>query len=203
VIWLTAYSVVFAGAPLWNLVRQPQLVLTAFLPNVLIGLLLPSLGEETGWRGFALPRLQRRYGPVVATLILGTLHSLWHLPAFFTAGLGPFGFPRFVAFVLTGASATFLYTWIFNNARGSILLAMLCHASFNAAANLVGQLLPQDVALGGWARTIVANGWLNVIAFGLAALLVVTCTRGRLGYRQQGELPSDLEPRRAGAQFAQ
>jgi membrane protease YdiL (CAAX protease family) len=188
-IWLAAYSAVLNGLPLLNLIREWPLLLTAFLPNLLIGLLLPSLGEETGWRGFALPRLQQRYGPVAATLILGTLHSFWHLPAFFTAGLGPFAGPKFVAFLLTGAAATFLYTWLFNNARGSVLIAIFFHSSFNAAANLVGQLIPADAPFSNLARALADDGWLNALAFGLAALVLLAATRGRLGYQTTAEPP--------------
>jgi membrane protease YdiL (CAAX protease family) len=197
-IWTAAYSIPFAGAPLAALARQWPLLFTAFLPNVAIGLLLPCLGEETGWRGFALPRLQRLHGPVVATIILGGLHSLWHLPAFFTVGLGPFIPSQFLAFILTGVAATFLYTWVFNNARGSILLAILLHSSFNAASNLVGRIVPTDVVLGGWARAIVDGGWLNVLAFGAAASLLVAFTRGRLGYQPERPAPQDALPHPTG-----
>jgi membrane protease YdiL (CAAX protease family) len=181
-IWLTAYSAVLAGAPLLTLIREWSLLLTTFLPLVVIGLLLPSLGEEPGWRGFALPRLQRRRGPLAATLILGALHGLWHLPAFFTAALGPFTATTFVTFMLTAVAGTFLYTWVYNGARGSLLLVMLLHASSNAASGLMNRLVPADLPLGEPLRTLVNDGWLNVVAFGAAALLLVVATRGRLAY---------------------
>jgi membrane protease YdiL (CAAX protease family) len=181
-IWLVSYSAVLVGEPLLALGRDASLLLTLFLPVVLIGLLLPSLGEEPGWRGFALPRLQGQYGPVVGSVILGTLHGLWHLPAFFTAALGPFSVPKVLPFLLTALAATFLYTWLFNNTGGSLLLAMLLHASSNAASGLMNRLVPTDLALGEPLRTLVSDGWLNVVAFGLVALLLIAATRGRLGY---------------------
>lgn len=55
-IWLAAYGGALSGDPLSALGDDPALLLTMFLPLVVIGLILPSLGEETGWRGFALPR---------------------------------------------------------------------------------------------------------------------------------------------------
>ncbi len=183
-IWLAAYSLLYGGAPLAVLIANPALMVTAFLPNVLAGILIPSLGEEPGWRGFALPRLQKDFGPVLGTLILGTLHGIWHLPALFTPLLGPFSWDGFLTFVLTAAAGTFIYTWVFNNTRGSVWIAMLLHASSNAASNLVGSLIPKDVELNGWQRVLDA-GWLNVIAFGLAAILLVIFTRGRLGYRPE------------------
>lgn len=181
-IWLVAYSLLYRGAPLAALIANPSLMVTAFLPNVLSGLLIPSLGEEPGWRGFALPRLQKDFGPVTGTLILGTLHGLWHLPALFTPLLGPFSWDGFLTFVLTAAAGTFIYTWVFNNTRGSVWIAILLHASSNAASNLVGSLIPEGVELTGW-QSALNDGWLNVIAFGLAAIAIVIFTRGRLGNR--------------------
>jgi uncharacterized protein len=109
-IWLVAYGAALSGAPIVALARDWTLLLNPFLPFVVIGLILPSLGEETGWRGFALPRLHEQRGPVIGTLILGVLHGLWHLPVFFTAGLGPFGTTRFTTFMLTAVAASVLHT---------------------------------------------------------------------------------------------
>jgi membrane protease YdiL (CAAX protease family) len=185
-IWLAAYSAVLSGTPLAALARQPMLLLSAFLPSVALGLLLPSLGEEPGWRGFALPRLQDRFGPALGTIILGTLHSLWHLPAFFTAGLGPFAPGKFAAFVLTGVAASFLYTLVVNRTRGSILLAILLHAAGNAASGLMNRLVPAELPLDGGMRALVDGGWLNALAFGLVALTLVALTGGRLGHHPPG-----------------
>ncbi len=187
-IWLVAYSFLFRGAPLATLIANPSLLITAFLPNVLMGLLIPSFGEEPGWRGFALPRLQTNFGPVIGTLIMGILHGVWHLPALFTPLLGPFSWNGFLTFVLTAAAGTFIYTWVFNNTNGSVWIAMLLHASSNAASNLVGDLIPKGVELTGWQITL-ESGWLNVIAFSLAAILIVVLTKGRLGLRL--ERPQD------------
>jgi membrane protease YdiL (CAAX protease family) len=183
-VWLTAYNLLYRGAPLATLIANPALMVTAFLPNVLTGLLIPSLGEEPGWRGFALPRLQKDFGPMLGTLILGTLHGIWHLPALFTPLLGPFSWDSFLTFVLTAAAGTFIYTWVFNNTRGSVWIAILLHASSNAASNLVGSLIPEGVELTGWQSALNA-GWLNVIAFSLAAVLLIIFTRGKLGYRPE------------------
>jgi membrane protease YdiL (CAAX protease family) len=188
-LWLTLYSALLGDAPLAVLARGWQPLLTAFLSNVAVGLLLPALGEETGWRGFALPRLQARYGPLRTTLLLGTLHSLWHLPAFFTPMLGPFVPLRFATFVLTGVAGAFLFTWVVNGARGSALPAILLHAALNAAATLVGRLIPADAPLPGWSVSLDVNGWLNVLAFGAAALLLTALTGGRLAYRPDHVAP--------------
>ena len=183
-IWLAAYSVLYNGAPIASLFSNPSILLSVFLPSVILGLLIPSIGEEPGWRGFALPRLQANYGPVLGTVILGALHGVWHLPALFTPLLGPFTFNGFLTFVLTAVAGSFLYTWVFNNTRSSVWVAMVLHASSNAASQLMGELIPKDVILSGWVQ-VLESGWLNVIIFSLAALTLVWMTRGKLGYKPE------------------
>lgn len=96
------------------------------------------LGEETGWRGFALPHLQQRSGPLVGTLVLGVLWWLWHLPLYlFVPGFNGVGtgfvsdLGLFVEFGVMVMAMTYVFTWVFNNTRGSLLLAILLHATIN------------------------------------------------------------------------
>jgi membrane protease YdiL (CAAX protease family) len=92
-----------------------------------------GLGEEIGWRGFALPRLQKNHSALAATVILGTIHAFWHLPAFFykdtymAMGLVA-GLPMLLLSII---AAAILFTWIFNSTRGSILMVALFHALFD------------------------------------------------------------------------
>ena len=90
------------------------------------------MGEEPGWRGFALPRLQRLHGPLVGSLILGPLWALWHLPLFWVRA---WNFPptllNIVLFVLAAIPFTIVMTWVFNNTKGSLLIAVLVHATFD------------------------------------------------------------------------
>lgn len=181
-IWIGAYSFLYNGAPLIGLISNPSLLLSIFLPNVLIGLLIPSIGEEPGWRGFALPRLQKLYGPILGTLILGTLHGIWHLPALLTPMFDPFTINGFINFVLTAIVASFLYTWVYNNTGGNVWIAIVLHSSGNAAVKLTSELIPQDVVLSGWLK-ILDSGWLNFIAFEIVAAILVILSRGRLGYQ--------------------
>ncbi len=200
-IWLVAFGVALRGGPLADLARQPGLLLTAFLPYVLLFFFLPSLGEEPGWRGFALPRLQAHHGPLLGTLILGTLHGLWHLPAFFTH-LGPLTPATFVTFMVAAVAGTFLYTWVFNGSGGSVLLAMLLHGASNAASTLMNRLIPEDLPLDGWLRALVHDGWVTTLAFGVAALLLIAATRGRLGYRPDAAMPAGQATRPTDAPLA-
>jgi membrane protease YdiL (CAAX protease family) len=181
-IWVGAYSFLYNGAPLMGLISNPSLLLSIFLPNVLFGLLIPSIGEEPGWRGFALPRLQKLYGPILGTLILGTLHGIWHLPALLTPLFDPFTLPGFIEFVLTAVAASFLYTWVFNSTGGNVWIAIVLHSAGNAAVKLTSELIPQDVVLSGWLK-VLDSGWITLIAFGIVAVILVIVSRGRLGYQ--------------------
>jgi membrane protease YdiL (CAAX protease family) len=186
-IWLASYSILFNGAPLRGLIANPLLLVTIFLPWLLQGIFIPSLGEELGWRGFAFPRLQEQYGPIRGTLILGALQGLWHLPILFTPLLGPFTMEKFTTFMLTAIGAVFLYNWVFNNARASVLIAILMHASSNAASRLMEEIIPQEIAVAAPIQAL-STDWINVIIFGLVASLLVIFTRGRLGYRSDAGL---------------
>ncbi len=183
-IWLLAYTTVMGSQLLIAAVVHWQLVFSTFLPLVVFGIIIPSIAEEPGWRGFALPRLQQRYGPVAASLILGSLHALWHLPALMTINFGPLLLPKLVPFLLTAVFATFIYTWVYNHTGGSIMLAILLHASSNAASQWLqvvfveANIAEPTVGLQGF---LVSTGWINVIAYGLFALVLVVGTRGRLG----------------------
>lgn len=88
------------------------------------------IGEELGWRGFALPRLQDRYSSLIASVILGAVWAAWHLANGTIPGLQHYwtGFPAFLAFVI---GQTVFFTWIFNLSKGSVLLAWITHASIN------------------------------------------------------------------------
>lgn len=91
-----------------------------------------GLGEETGWRGYALPHLQRNRPAANASLILGILWGCWHLPAFFFRDtyidLGIIGFPMLLVSVVF---ASVVFTWLYNSTAGSLLLVTLFHVFFN------------------------------------------------------------------------
>jgi uncharacterized protein len=176
-IFLAGLSVSLGGLPFSAALQNWPLFFSVYLPSLLIGLFLPALGEETGWRGFALPRLQQRYGPLASSLVLGFLHAMWHFPAYFVRGMileGPFDLTVFIANSAAMLAATILWTWVFNNARGSILAAMLLHAASNAVAPYLPALftVPQDT-------------WGTFITLGACALLVIVFTRGRLSYKPE------------------
>ena len=185
-IWLLSYSALMGPQLLVAAATHWPLLLSTFLPMVAFGIIIPSIAEEPGWRGFAFPRLQERHGPIVASLILGTLHGLWHFPALLTINFGPLPFQNMLPFMLTAAFATFIYTWVYNQTKGSVLLAILLHASSNAASVWLGTLLEESglhEPSQGMAAYLISTGWINVIAYGLVALMLVIGTRGQLGRR--------------------
>jgi CAAX amino terminal protease family. len=98
-----------------------------------IVLLGGPLAEELGWRGFALPRLLERTGPLGASAALGLVWSLWHVPLFFIEGSVQASLP-FGLYAAQTVAATFVYTWLFQRTKGSVLLAVLLHAAGNTAA---------------------------------------------------------------------
>jgi membrane protease YdiL (CAAX protease family) len=85
--------------------------------------------EELGWRGYALPRLQARYSPLMASVILGVLWGAWHLPMFIS---GMIAWPMAVSII----AMSVLWTGLFNQTRGSVLIAFLLHAAFDATGDL-------------------------------------------------------------------
>ena len=99
--------------------------------------LISNPWEEVGWRGFALPRLQARHTAFSATLIVGTLWALWHLPLFFWADNPMSKYPFVVWFIGTVAVA-FIYTWLYNSTQGSVLVVALYHVLDNTYGVLIG-----------------------------------------------------------------
>lgn len=107
------------------------------LPIVLITVFTGALGEELGWRGTALPRLQFRWTPLISSLVLGLLWGLYHLPAFLLSGLPQQELPLF-PFIVAALALTVFVTWTFNHTGGSLIPVFLYHFSFNLMLNVTG-----------------------------------------------------------------
>jgi uncharacterized protein len=128
-----------------------------------------SNGEEIGWRGYILPRLQKRHSAFIASLIVGLIWGLWHWPKFLAAGNETLVWLYMVDIM----AKAILYTWIFNNTRGSLLIVTL----FHAAGNTAGIFLPIQAA----AIPIAAVTW-------LAAISVIAVTGWNLSDRYKTSL---------------
>jgi membrane protease YdiL (CAAX protease family) len=143
-------------------------------------LVIGGAAEEPGWRGFGLPYLLERHSPVRATLILGLVWGVWHLPVY-----GPLGFV--VPMVLA-----FFYTYLWARTR-SVLLAILLHASFTPAQDHL-VLMPRDEA---YSSVLDAPDFVILGVYLAAVAVLLLLTRGRLGMPRRPAVPQ-LDPRPAG-----
>jgi uncharacterized protein len=186
-IW---YGVVLLGPILLYLVamalevalggRPPSLgALIGVLPILVIFfgymVVFVALGEEVGWRGYALPALQARYGALVSSVILGVLWALWHLPLFFNPDTHYSNLP-FVIQLAIQIPLAILFTWVFNSTGGSVLMAILLHAMVNASGRLWSAMPEYSVeppsAAEAAAQTVHIN-LMGAIVMGVAAVVVV------------------------------
>jgi uncharacterized protein len=99
-----------------------------------------AMGEEIGWRGYALPRLQAGRSALGASLILGVLWGLWHLPLWLTGEPGRTPI-LYAAFVVSTISLSVILTWVYNSTGGSLLMVVLLHATVNLPLTLSIELL--------------------------------------------------------------
>ena len=157
----------------WSTARPP--VLTTSLPMAALFLVIltltDGLGEEPGWRGFALPRLLARSTPLAASLILGVVWAGWHLPLVWTEGSALFGTPAWLLFLDLPAKAV-LFTWVFLRTRGSALLAAMLHGASNLFPGSPTLALIGDLT---WALLAIALKWILVVV--LVALAGPQLTR--------------------------
>ena len=115
---------------------DPNLTVQIFVFLVIFGMFSGPLSEETGWRGFALPRLESKYSALVSSLILGILWTFWHLPLYFIPGSSQSGIP-FPIYMILVVSITIIMTWAYNNTNGSLIITVLIHFCFNFGSTLV------------------------------------------------------------------
>jgi len=145
-----AFALLFGVIPavaalyLFNLFGGPAVTwdglkpFSSFVPMLIILTVLAGMGEEFGWRGFAMPRLQARYNALVSSLIIGLLWGIWHIPLFLTDGtiqskwLAEAGLIAPLGYTVFCMAWSIQYTWVFNNTKGSVLLAAVIHGAVNA-----------------------------------------------------------------------
>jgi membrane protease YdiL (CAAX protease family) len=138
--------VVSGDLPNLGALGGPSYVLSYAPFFVLVFIFGGPLLEEPGWRGFALPRLERLHGPLVGTLFLGVLWALWHLPEFlvpsWAASSGGGGILDIALFVVITVAFAIVITWVFNNTRASLLLAISVHASIDTFGGTLAAIFP-------------------------------------------------------------
>jgi membrane protease YdiL (CAAX protease family) len=161
--------------------RYSGLPALGVVPVAVIAILL-TFGEETGWRGFALPLLQRRYGALAAALLVTPIWAVWHLPYFFTVatyrGFTPVGY---VGFVFGIACGSIVLTWLYSGTGGSILACAVWHGLYNLATG-----------------TAAATGTIQAVTSAFVYIQALLLVGLELRARRRGEA-SILGPRRGGA----
>jgi uncharacterized protein len=139
---------------------------TLVFPALVQSLLLGPMGEEFGWRGLALPLLQRRFSPFWASLVLGVVWAVWHAPAFLMSGT-PQSAWSFGPFFVGLIAITVILTPLFNASRGSLLVAILYHL------NIMNPIFPD------------AQPW-DSFLLAIAAAVIVFLNRRQMFQRGSG-----------------
>jgi membrane protease YdiL (CAAX protease family) len=153
--------------------RATSVHLTSPSPVGLV-LFVLVLGEELGWRGFALPRMIERFGVGRASLLLGLLWGFWHLPTFFLKGAPQADVP-IVAYIAYTTALAGAFTWIWLHTRGSVLLATIFHGAVNMLGFTATGLAPGD------------RMWLTAGAWALASILLLA-----LGQERRAPMPAPI-----------
>lgn len=160
--------------PALDLLAQPVAIVPTFL---LIFLLQGPVPEEFGWRGYALDRLQARWNALSASLVLGAIWAVWHLPTFFMDGVSQTFLPLW-PYLLSVVAFSVLMTWLYNNTGRDLLVALLFHTMINLSIALFP---PLELVRGGDQRGFFFFTGVYVIA---AALMVLVWGPQKLSRRQ-------------------
>lgn len=134
-------------------------------------------GEEIGWRGFALPRLAARFGMAKASIVVGIIWAVWHLPLFFIRGSDTYG-QSFAVYLLQVTALSVALAWLYVRSSQSLLLPMLMHAAVNNTKDIVPSSLPGATSPFGLNASPVA--WLTVVCLWVCAVyFLMRMPRGR------------------------
>ena len=152
---------------------QHLLVILSLFLFMMVGI----WGEEIGWRGFALPKLQEKYHPLWASLILGAIWAIWHLPAFFVensqqAQLG------MTYFFLATLGYSILYSWIYNGSKESLFMIWLLHSVNNATVSYTMLFF----------KPLINEPVFSLAVLGLFDALVILFTKSNLLYQREANV---------------
>jgi membrane protease YdiL (CAAX protease family) len=190
-IGLGVYLLFGGEAPPFIMIREELNLIPLYLVMVVLMPWNGPIGEEFGWRGFALPKLQTQYGPMTASLVIGTIWGIFHLPEFFApqgvigAVAAALGMGFLIPYTLGTIANTIFMTWLYNRSRASALIAGII---WHAAINFWAPILLSDSSLaaareGTHLPTIVPALYLTVLATQVVgAILLVIATKGKLGF---------------------
>jgi uncharacterized protein len=150
------------------------------IPMVLVFAVFSGpLGEEPGWRGFALPRLLSRHPALTASLVLGVFWAAWHLPLLLVDDLTVYG-------TINAVLAAVVFTWLYQNTGGSVLLPILMHVSHQNSVRYLGKVFLEP------AHT--QQQWIAVALWALVVVAIVavagTASFKRRGLHELGDAPA-------------
>jgi membrane protease YdiL (CAAX protease family) len=202
-IGLGVHLVLGGDLPPFIMLRDELNLIPLYLIMVVLMPWNGPVGEEFGWRGFALPRLQNKYGPLAASLVIGTIWGIWHLPTFFApqgvigAIAATVGMGFIIPYTLGTIANSIFMTWLYNRSKASALIAGIV---WHAAINFWAPVLLSDSSLvaaqkGTHLPTIASALYMTVLAVQvLAAVILTIMTKGMLGYSNQQILQQTTPP---------
>jgi membrane protease YdiL (CAAX protease family) len=155
-----AYQILELPDPLWS-----------YIPALLTPFIISGMGEEFGWRGYVLPRFQAKWNALTSGLLLGVTWASWHIPFFFIPGGGLYQ-RNFLEWALWLVLSSVVYTWLFNNTKGSVLVTALFHATANYSM---------------FSFPTQASAWTNNLLLLLAVTLIVIVFGAKNLVRQRAE----------------
>jgi len=135
---LIAFIYGLLGNPVIGL--RPGITIPMLIGQIFFQMFSGPISEEAGWRGFALPRLQKKYNALISSLILGVVWTCWHTPLFFLTGATQMTIP-FPIYMVLVVTQTIYATWLYNNTEGSLVITTLAHFSFNLTGTLITGLV--------------------------------------------------------------
>ena len=138
-------------------------IIVATVASTIVG---GQAGEEIGWRGYALPRLASHFGYARASVLLGVIWALWHLPLFFTVGADTYG-QSFLVYTLQVTALSVALAWLYERTNGSLLLTMLMHSAVNQSIGIVPSAVPGAMNPFTLSSSVVA--WLTVVVLWICA----------------------------------
>lgn len=192
-IGLGIYLIFGGQAPSFTAFREELNLIPVFLLVVFLPFNGP-IGEELGWRGYVLPRLQQRSGPLIASLVIGTVWGIWHLPSFFNpiSVQSALGWGFFIPYVVGAIANSVIMTWLYNKAKASALVAGII---WHAATDFWAPIFLADFSIAtGPGGVVSVNQTLYAIVLALlvvVAVILIVATKGQLGFRNKTQLDED------------
>jgi membrane protease YdiL (CAAX protease family) len=195
-IGLGVHLLMGGETPPFIMIREELNLLPLYLVMVVLMPWNGPVGEEFGWRGYALPKLQDKYGPLIASLVIGTIWGIWHLPDFFaplgviSALVTVLGMGFLIPYTLGTIANTVFMTWLYNKSKASALIAGIV---WHAAIDFWAPILLSDSSLaaareGTHLPTVAPNLYLTVLAVQVVvAIILVFATKGKLGFNPESE----------------